>query len=279
MKMRYLLIVIAILFVAGALINSSYARLDPKTVAGIWLFNDNKGNTAVDSSENKNDGTIKGNPKWENGKFGKCLESDGSVSVDCGNGESLDITKEITVMAWMNFNALDYKNSAGKLNTIAAKGYPDAVAAHAGWWFSYDNRNNAQDFPYSCFGNKNGGWVGGGNSLGGNPLMFANGDWNHFAFTVSSKSVAKLYINGTQHGADKTFANLVLSDTNQNLLIGATVNGFNFFGLIDDVAIFNVALSAEDIKNIMDSGLEESLSSNAVSPSGKLPIMWGSIKN
>ena len=34
------------------------------------------------------------------------------------------------------FDGLDYKNSTGKLLSIAAKGYPDSLAAHAGWWFS-----------------------------------------------------------------------------------------------------------------------------------------------
>jgi hypothetical protein len=279
MKVRYLLIGVVVLFVAGVLTTSSYARLDPKTIAGMWLFDDNKGNTTADSSGNENNGIFKGSPKWSDGKLGKCLEFDGaSAYVDCGNGDSLNITKAITVAAWVKFNKIDYKGAGGNLFFIASKGNPDSAAANSGWWFSYDNRTNGQGFNYTCFGNSAGGWAGGGNNFGGYTFVFDNGVWYHLAFTIE-KSIAKLYINGDQSGADKTLSNLVLSNTSTNLSIGSFLAGYYFNGLIDDVAIFNVALAMQDIQGVMNTGLKVSLSSNAVSPSGKLPIMWGSIKN
>ncbi len=266
-------------FMGIFIITSCVAKVDPKTVAVCWLFEEGKGNTVGDLSDNKNDGLFNGNLKWANGKFGKCLEFDGlSAYVNCKHSDSLDITKEITVMAWVNFKGLDYKNSTGRLNTIAAKGYPDALAPHAGWWFSYDNRQNRQDFPYTCFGNKNGGWAGGGNSLGGNNFVFDEGVWYHLAFTIA-KSIAKLYINGTQFGADKTLANLVLSDTSRDLFVGCADRNWFFGGLIDEFAIFNVALSTQDIKNVMDNGLREAINPSAVDYSGKLASKWGNIKS
>ena len=36
--------------------NIGTAELDLKTAAGIWLFDEGKGNTAADASENGNDG-------------------------------------------------------------------------------------------------------------------------------------------------------------------------------------------------------------------------------
>ena len=44
-----------------------FARIDPKTVAGAWLFDEGSGDIAEDSSESKNDGDL----KWVDGKFGK----------------------------------------------------------------------------------------------------------------------------------------------------------------------------------------------------------------
>ena len=278
MKVRYLLIGVVVLFVAGVLTTSSYARYDPKTVAGIWLFDEGKGNTTADSSGNKNDGTFKGNPKWSDGKFGKCLGFDGgSTYVDCGNGESLDITKAITVMTWVKFNKIDYKGAGGSLFSIASKGNPDSVPANAGWWFSYDNRNNGQGFPYTCFGNSNGGFSGGGNCFSGYNFVFDNGVWYHLAFTID-KSIAKLYVNGDKIGADKPLSNLVLSDTSTNLCIGSYLTNYYFNGLIDDVAVFNVALAMQDIQNIMNTGLKESLFPSAVDLSGKLVATWAVIK-
>jgi hypothetical protein len=51
-----------------------------------------------------------------------------------------------------------------------------------------------------------------------------------------------------------------------------------FLGIIDDVGIFSKALSADDIKNIMNRGLDEALGLTAVFPSGKLTVTWGDIK-
>jgi len=273
---RFTIVVIS--FISLMFTSLSYARIDPKTITGMWLFDEGKGNAAKDSSENGNDGKLMSGPKWVNGKFGEALEFNGATTyVDCGNGASLDLTKAITVLAWVQFDGLDYKNSAGKLLTIAAKGYPDALAPHAGWWFSYDNRNNRKSFPYTCFGNKKGGWAGGGNNFSGYEFVFDDGKWYHLAITVG-KSIAALYIDGTQLGADKPLVNLVLSDISRNLTIGSAGTSWYFNGIIDEVAVFNVALSENDIGSIMTKGLEEATGMTAVSPSGKLTTTWGDIK-
>jgi len=278
MKVRYLLIGVVVLFAASLLFAvSSEARMDPKTIAGIWLFDEGKGKDVKDSSGNENNGTLANEPKWVDGKFGKAMTFDGvSTYVDCGNGENLDITKEITVMAWVKFSGLDFKGGGGNLFSIGAKGYPDALAPHAGWWFSYDNRSNGQGFPYACFGNKTGGWSGGGNSFAGYTFVFTNGDWYHLAFTVA-KSIAKLYIDGVQLNADKTFSNLVLSDTSRDLFIGCADRSWFFNGAIDEFAIFNVQLGEQDIQTIMNEGLEKS-TTFAVDFKNKLATTWGSLR-
>ena len=49
----------------------SNAEFDLKTVAGMWFFDEGKGDTAADASENGKDGEIMNAPKWiKNGKFG-----------------------------------------------------------------------------------------------------------------------------------------------------------------------------------------------------------------
>jgi len=273
-KLSVLCVILGILI----FISNSSAKIDPTSIAGMWLFEEGKGNEARDSSGNENNGTLANNPKWTDGKFGNAIVFDGaSTYVDCGNGENLDITEAITFMAWVKFNALDFKGAGGNLFSIGAKGYPDSVAAHAGWWFSYDNRNNGQSFPYTCFGNKNGGWAGGGNSFGGYNFVFDKGEWYHLAFTIE-KSTAKLYINGEQSGADKTLANLILSDTSRNLVIGCADKMWYFNGVIDEVAIFSVSLEEQDIQAIMNNGLQRS-TVFAVDPNDKSAITWGKIKD
>ena len=279
MKGKHSLVVVFVLFVASFLITlSSEARIDPKTIAGIWLFNEGQGKVADDLSGNGNNGELINGPKWSNGKFSNALTFDGAATyVNCGNDETLDINNAITILAWVKFNGLDYKNSAGQLQSIASKGNPDSVAPHAGWWFSYDNRNNGQGFPYACFGNKNGGWAGGGNSFSGYNFVFENGTWYHLAITVG-KSIAKLYINGSQIGVNKTFSNLVLSEPNTNLSIGSRAASYYFNGTIDEFAIFNIDLDEQDVKNIMNKGLEKASSLFAVESFGKLTTTWADVK-
>ena len=55
----------------------SLAEIDPKSITGMWLFDEGKGGVATDSSEHGNDGEIHG-AKWVDGKFGKALEFDGA---------------------------------------------------------------------------------------------------------------------------------------------------------------------------------------------------------
>jgi hypothetical protein len=279
MKVKCSLVAVVALFAAGLLFAvSSEAKIDPETIAGMWLFDEDEGDVANDSSGNANDGTLTNGPKWDDGKFGSALEFDGGTTyVNCGNGLSLDITEEITVMAWVRFNAVDYKNGAGGLFTIAAKGYPDALVPHAGWWFSHDNRNNGQGFNYTCFGNVNGGWAGGGNNLSGRNFQFTKGEWYHIAITVG-ESIGKMYVNGTQLGADKPFANLALSDTIRDLTIGSAGTSWHFNGLIDEVAIFNIELVEEEIQTIMNDGLERASGLTAVDFSGKITTTWANIK-
>ena len=277
MKVGYLLIGTVVLFAASLLFAAlSEAKIDPETIAGMWLFDEDGGKVANDSSGNDNHGDLMNKPKWEDGKFGGALEFDGlAAHVNCGNSKTLDITEELTVMAWVRFDAVDYKGATGGLFTIAAKGYPDALVPHAGWWFSHDNRNGGQGFNYTCFGKGAGGWAGGGNNLNGRNFQFDKGEWYHIAITVGD-SIGKMYVDATELGNEKQFLDLELSDTTRDLTIGsAGNNGWHFNGLIDEVAIFSVALQEADIKTVMERGLLESFDVDA---SGKFTTTWANIK-
>ena len=51
--------------------------------------------------------------------------------------------------------------------------------------------------------------------------------------------------------------------------------GWDFSGVLDEIAIFNTALSEDDLNTVMEKGLEKTL---AVSPVGRLTTTWGNIK-
>jgi hypothetical protein len=130
--------------------------------------------------------------------------------------------------------------------------------------------------PNTCFGKKDDGWAGGGNNLSGHPSTFKDGEWYHFAFTIE-KSIAVMYIDGTQLGAEKPLVDLDLSDLSRNLIIGSAGNSWYFGGIIDEVAVFNVALSENNLFSIITKGLEAIRVD--VFPSGKMPTTWGTSSN
>ncbi len=64
------------------------------------MFDEGKGTVAEDLLGNELDGTLKGDPKWVDGKFGKALELDGSGAfVEVPGHENP--REEITVSIWV----------------------------------------------------------------------------------------------------------------------------------------------------------------------------------
>ena len=60
--MRLILIAFSMLCCLAMLVKHSDAEIDPTTAVAVWLFNEAGGDTASDSSENGNDGTLMGDP-------------------------------------------------------------------------------------------------------------------------------------------------------------------------------------------------------------------------
>ena len=78
-------------------------------LAGYWKFDETSGTTAEDSSGNGNTGTLANWPNWTTGQIGGGLDFDGwNDYVYCGNGQSLDITDDITIALWIYANNFWY---------------------------------------------------------------------------------------------------------------------------------------------------------------------------
>jgi hypothetical protein len=99
---RTILVWISLVMVSLFLTGLSHARIDPKTLVGLWLFDEEDTDVAEDLSENGNDGQINGDPNWEDGTFGRVLEYDGAnVSVELPDLSS-HVTDGFTVCFWLN---------------------------------------------------------------------------------------------------------------------------------------------------------------------------------
>ena len=63
---------------------------------GIWFFDEGKGGTAKDSSENGNDGELVG-AEWVGGKFGEALKFEGGAHVAVG--DFADYEDKVSIVA------------------------------------------------------------------------------------------------------------------------------------------------------------------------------------
>ena len=126
-------------------------------------------------------------------------------------------------------------------------------------------------FEFALFGE------GGNDSWTASDILPEDGTWYHVAAVYTGKE-AQVYVDGVL-SATRAFS-AEIADTNAPVVIGTNYpNGIQpVDGLIDEAAIFSIALEEEDINAIMDDGLEETLGILAVEPSDKLALTWGDLK-
>jgi hypothetical protein len=115
------------------------------------------------------------------------------------------------------------------------------------------------------------------NSYIGSTNTFEPGQWHHIALIVDSSGNGKLFVNG---GQEATWSNGSNSSVNR-FSIGqewdSVTTASDFFdGKIDEVAIWNVALSAADVSALYNSGngLKASVDSGNYDNSGDLIGYW-----
>ena len=218
------------------LCNSVYAQdYVKKGLVSYWSFDEGEGEIAKDSV-GTNNGQIHG-AVWVDGIKGKALSFDGVDDyVDCGEDGSLDlgIVGEITLEACVKLSRdLDVEKT--ELVSIITKG---------------PYNNSSQYLLGIRYGQKmytDGLRPDGSYTQGRGDVMLAKNVWYHLALTRDS-SGTKFYVNGELKGRGlaKITQGKAADVTTQ---IGAEDEHYYFPGIIDEVRIYNRALSAAEIKN------------------------------
>ena len=226
----------------------SRAEFDLKDVAGMWLFNDGKGDVAADSSENGKDGELVNGPKWiKNGKFGSALEFDGNESKGHVLVGDLGLSGAVTLVLWANPS--DATDDDRLISNISGPTNPA---------FTTRFQSGAVEVWSSAW----------------KPVIpdFDDNKWGHYAFVFDGEGNVTGYYNGKE---GDTVAD---SYTFTDIGIGANFLdqwGQYFSGQFDEIAFFSIALTKDDIEVLVTKGLKSAL---AVYPAGKLATTWGNIK-
>lgn len=264
MKVKFILITLNILFAFSISTLFGYA-IDPKTCVGAWLFDEGSGKTATDSSVNKNEGTLMNNPSWVDGKFGKALSFDGKDDYVALPAITMNSWEGLTIVAWVWLNVLP--------NELPTS-YDEIFGTKQDLVDMYEDRGN-NEFRVKVT------TTAGAERPGIPTAQLKKNQWLHIAGVFDGAAgQMKIYMNG-QLMDTHNLSGFV--NGTQNSAIGAQGNPGGQFsdfhnGLIDEVALFSVALTEEDLQTIIDKGLKNFLGIASVVHSGKVTTTWAEIK-
>ena len=166
--------------------------------------------------------------------------------LDCGTSplHTLSATT-FTISCWIKIDNVssDMNSSIGSL--IADS--PALDPTNGGFWLAYDDRDGTHS-PVEgiAYNIKTSAGYQRGKS---NNNVISSGVWHHIALVLDGQ--ATLYIDGAS-STNRTEDNSgTLSTQSNELTIGSDdTNTYNFNGLIDEVAIWDTALSADDVAKI-----------------------------
>jgi hypothetical protein len=207
----------------------------PPTSSGLvaaYAFDEGSGTTVADASGNGNTGTISGANWTSSGKFGKALSFNGSTSwVSVADSASLDLSGGMTVEAWLNPAAI------GNWRTAVMKEKSGGLA-----YALYASTGLAASAPSA---NVNPGTEAAVAGSSGLPLN----SWTHLAGTYDGTTI-RLYLGGSLIASQAESGNIAPS-TAPLRIGGNSVWGEYFQGQIDEVRIYNRALSTSEIQTDM----------------------------
>ncbi len=205
---------------------------DPYLV-GHWKMNETSGNTVADSSGNGNNGTATGT-SIADGVMGKSRNFNGSSDyINIVSSSNLNIQGNLTLAAWIKTNSkpvTDYWDIMGKTNgTSPWQGYEFAL-------------NSNGSLSIYTADSSTGSWS---DDSGYN---LADEKW-HLVVANLNNTMMQFYVDGQPKGF---FTKNIPASNSTNFTIGRTPykSGRFFRGNIDEVQIFNRALTSEEIKSL-----------------------------
>jgi hypothetical protein len=206
-----------------------------------WTFDEGSGTIAYDSAGN-NDGTIYG-ATWTTGKLDDALIFDGNNDyVQIPNNQSQQIsTNQITVSAWIKLNE-DVGNTQRRI--VCKQEIPNCSWGLEIFGKSYGSSTGNQ----IVFHDSDGSTVY-YNCVSATHLN--TGQWYHIVATDNEGAV-RIYLNGLLDTLNNKGAGGIPSQINAPIDISKTNPDFSFFfkGLIDDVRIYDRALSAAEVAQL-----------------------------
>ena len=221
---KKLIYLVSIVFVF-ILILTSVGNAAEANLVGWWKFDETSGTIARDASGNGNDGTLKGDPVWVAGKI------EGALQLD-GDGDYVDVGS-------VGISGIDTRTIAGwaRASTTAIASWTTVFGfapggSTDGTYFDVEV-DDAGNYVVNVQG-----WQG--------VFGAVDTEWHHFAVTYAGDG-GSWYLDGEYIDVSEGAVGTI-----DRVRIGAKLEDNNYFpGLVDDVRIYNKALTLAEIQKVM----------------------------
>ncbi len=249
---------IVILVVATVLATPLATRAE---IVGAWLFDEGSGATTKDATGQQADGELLGGADWDTGRFGGGILFDGSTGhVQIPDPDQVLIPPNMTAMAWVklesvagNHSILEQYDWAGDLGAYAFRTNGAALQCYVIW---------GVDAPVAQGG------------------TLATDVWTHCAFSYDGSTLL-VFQDGEQVG-ELSPPNGDLNPSNKSLSVGVrgdTKDVHWMAGVMDEVALFDTALPADEIKAIATADASLAATVLGVDVNDKAAVRWAMLKS
>jgi len=241
----------------GSILQEETVRTKPvseylfrENLAAWWDFDDGEGQVAADLSGNGNDGTL-GNssgeddsdPAWVDGISGKALRFDGTDDyVDCGTDTVFDLGYGVTFSAWIKKEAGGGFGGNGFDGIIAT----DEIYGESGYTGYNFGLHRIENDKY-VFGIEYGDGAGERKSLKTESGTIDTKLWYHVVGVCKGSNDMSLYLNGEAVAGSYSGSGGEIDWNENSCIIGVSWATYHFKGSIDDVRIYNTALTADEV--------------------------------
>ena len=225
-KVKYFISLLMVLVVAL----TGTVKAQDAGLVGYWKLDDEGTGTVLDYSGNDRHGTINGSPQFVPGLFGQAMEFTGDPDyINIGDYKGLLGGHAFSIAAWIKTSANG--EIVGWGNNSSTERVEFRINEYR---LRVEHPNNRQ----------------------GNTVVSDN-QWHHVALTVQENSTMSypqviLYVDGEDDTISGTNSNAFNIVENFDLAIGRRYNNNNrwFIGLMDEVRVYDRALSAEEVSNL-----------------------------
>ncbi len=200
----------------------------------------------ADDSFGTNNGTLQSGVSFSGGEVGQAFSFDGSTGyVEIPNAPNLDGDGQVTIDFWMYSNPTNPIGS--RIEGLVTSQFYGVEMAPGNNLYMYLSTNGGSSFLLTTDVNPGG-------------LTFPTGQWHHVAATYDGTNM-QMYLDGQPAGSPRPAAGMISMPQAGSFVTLGSENGRAFAGsgryyqgLLDEVDIFNRALTASEIAAIYAAG-------------------------